>query len=78
METTLFLFVNASKTCQLKINDSKIQPYSLSLENVSKTFIVNSMVKSRLNEQVHDFYVDYNIFDISYIIKIHNYLMKQT
>ena len=33
--------------------------------------------KTGLNGCVHDFFVDYNTFDISVITDIHKYLMKK-
>ena len=46
------------------------------LENISKDFAVNSLKKTRLNEYVYNFSVDYNIIDNSDIINIHKYLIK--
>ena len=46
------------------------------LENISEDFIPNNMKKTALNGYVYEFSVDYNIIDISNIINIHTYLMK--
>ena len=40
-----FLFVNATKVCQFKAENSEIKNYALCLGNVSKDFIVNNMKK---------------------------------
>ena len=41
------------------------KPYPLWLGNISKDFTVDNMKKTRLNEYVCDFSVDYNIIDVS-------------
>ena len=43
-----FLFVNATKIYQLKVNDSEIKIYSLCLENISGDFSANNMEKNRI------------------------------
>ena len=35
------------------------------------------MVKTELHGYIYDFFVDYNIIDISNIINIHKYLMEK-
>ena len=47
MKTTVFLFLNATKTYQLKAKNSEIKQYPLSLGNISKDFTVNNMKKNR-------------------------------
>ena len=70
------LFVNATKRYQFKAKDSEIKKYSLCLGNISGDFVANNMKKARLNGNVYDFSVDYNIIDTSNI-DIHKYLMKK-
>ena len=77
MKTTVFLFLNATKTYQLKAKNSEIKQYPLSLGNISKDFTVNNMKKTGLDRYVYDFSVDYNIIDNCNIINIHKYLMKK-
>ena len=75
-ERNRFLFVSATKTYQFKANDSEIKICPMCLENISEDFIPNNMKKTALNGYVYEFSVDYNIIDISNIINIHTYLMK--
>ena len=44
-----FVFVNATKICQFKANDSKIKKYPLHLGNISRDFTPNHTKKSGLN-----------------------------
>ena len=60
----------------LKAKDSEIKKYPLYLGNISEDFWVNNMKKTGLNGCVYDFCTDYRAFDISDIINIHKYLMK--
>ena len=56
----------------------KEKKYPLCLWNISGDFSANDMEKKTgLNGCVHDFFVDYNTFDISVITDIHKYLMKK-
>ena len=77
MEATVSLFVTTTKIFQFKAKYSKIKSYPLFLENISKDFSVNNMIKAALNIYAYGFSVDYNINDTSNIIDIHNYLMKK-
>ena len=77
MEATV-IFVNATKTYQVKAKDSEIKPYTLYLGNTSKDFTVNNMIKTELNRYVYDFSIGYNISDTSDINNIHKYLIKKT
>ena len=45
MEATVFLFVNATKICEFKANNSKIKIYPLYLGKYSKDFISINMKK---------------------------------
>ena len=72
-----FLFVNVTKLYQFKAKDSEIKAYPLCLGNVSVNFSANKMIKTGLDGNLYDFFVDYNIIDTSNIINIHKYLMKK-
>ena len=76
-----FLFVNATKICQLKAKNSEIKKYALCLGNISKDFASINMKKTKkktgLNGYVYKFSIDYDIIDTSNIIDIHKYLMKK-
>ena len=77
MEATVSLFVTTTKIFQFKAKYSQIKSYPLFLENISKDFSVNNMIKAALNVYAYGFSVDYNINDTSNIIDIHNSLMKK-
>ena len=47
-ESSSFLFVNTTKICQSKANDTEIKKYVLCLGNASKDFTANSMNKTGL------------------------------
>ena len=78
-----FLFVNSTTISQFKAKNSekKTKTYPLCLGYISKCFTVNNMKKNPpktgLNGYVYDFFVDYDIIDISNIINIRKYLMKK-
>ena len=46
------------------------------LGNISKDFTATNMKKTGLNGYISEFSVDYDIVDISNIINIYKYLMK--
>ena len=78
MEATFFLFINAGKIYhQFKTKDSEIKPYTLCLENISKGFSFNNIIRTGLIGYVYDFFVDYNIIDTSNFISIPKYLLKK-
>ena len=66
-----------------KILKKQNKTYPLCLGYISKCFTVNNMntppppSKTGLNGYVYDFFVDYDITDISNIINIGKYLMKK-
>ena len=80
-----FLFVNSTTMSKFKAKNSekKEKTYPLCLGYISKCFTVNKMnpppppSKTGLNGYVYDFFVDYDITDISNIINIGKYLMKK-
>ena len=43
----------------------------------SKHFSVDNMKKTRLNEYVYDFTVDYDAITVEDILEIHKYLMEK-
>ena len=72
-----YLFVNGTGIIKLKAKDSKIIPYSLCLQNISKDWTNNNMKKTGFNGYVYDFSTDYNAVAVSDILDIHKYLMKK-
>ena len=72
-----FLFLNATKIHQFKVNNSEIKKYPLCLGNISKDFSADSMKKTGLNGHVYDFSVDYNAIAVDDILDKHKYLMKK-
>ena len=78
-----FLFVSSTTISQFKAKNSEKNPktYPLCLGYISKCFTVNNMKKNPpktgLNGYVYDFFVDYDIIDISNIINIRKYLLKK-
>ena len=65
-------YINSNKMA-LKL---KKYPY-LCLGNISNDIKSINKKKTGLNEYVLEFFVDYEIIDISNIIDIHKYLMKK-
>ena len=57
--------------CKFKAKDSKITPYPLCLENISKDWPVDKIKKTRLKGCVYDFSVDYGAIEVSDILDIH-------
>ena len=72
-----YLFVNGKEVINFKAKISKIVPYPLYLENISKDFNNKYMSVTGLNDYVYDFSVDYNAITISDVLDIHEYLMKK-
>ena len=64
------------KKFPFKAKDSEKKPYPLGLGDISKDFTVDNMKKTGLNGYVCDFSIDYNTVDVSDIVDIHKYLMK--
>ena len=71
-----FLYVNGVKIYHFKAKHSERKPYSLCFGNIFKKFTFDNMKKIRLDGYVYDFSVDYNTIDVSDIVDIHKYLMK--
>ena len=72
-----YLFVNGTSIIKFKAKDSKISPYSLCLQNISKDWANNNMKKTGFNGYIYDFSTDYNAVVVSDILDIHKYLMKK-
>ena len=72
-----FLFVNATKKCQIKAKNSEIKDYTLCLRNILKYFKINNIKKTRLGWVVKIFSVDLNSIDTNDALDIHKYLMKK-
>ena len=64
------------KKFPFKAKDSEKNLYPLGLGDISKDFTVDNMKKTGLNGYVCDFSIDYNTVDVSDIVDIHKYLMK--
>ena len=73
-----YLFVNGTKIHKFKAKDTEINPYNLSLGNISKDFSKSNIKKTRFNGYIYDFSVYYDPIDVNDIIDIHQYLMKKT
>ena len=69
--------VNGKKIYEFKAKYSEIKPYPLSFGNPSKKFYRWQHEKTGLSAYVYSFSVDYYILDVSDIVDIHIYLMKQ-
>ena len=72
-----YLLVNGKEIHKFKAKDSEIVATPLCLRNISKDWTVDNMKKTRLNEYVYDFSVDYDAIAVDDILEIHNYLMKR-
>ena len=72
-----YLFVNGTDIIKFKAKDSEINPYELSLGNISKDYSIDNMKKSGLKSYIYDFSVDYNAISVSDITDIHKYLMEK-
>ena len=72
-----YSFVNGKEIRKFKAKDSEIVATPFCLENISKDWAIDNIKKSRLNEHVYDFSVDYDAIVVDVILDIHNYLMKK-
>ena len=71
------LFVNGTEIIRFNANGSEIVATPLCLGNISKDLSVDIMKKTRLNEYVFDFSVNYGAIAINDMLHIHKYLMKK-
>ena len=71
------LFINGTKIHKFKAKDSEIVTSPLCLGNISKYFSVDNMKRTRLNEYVYDFSIDYDAIAVDDILDIHKYLMEK-
>ena len=72
-----YLFVNGTEIVKSKAKDSEIAAYPLLLGNISKDWSVDNIKKTEIKGYVYDFSVDYDAVAVSYILEIHQYLMKK-
>ena len=72
-----FLFVNDTKTYQLKAKYSPKKTISIVFKKILKKKKKKKKKKKGLNQYVYDFSVDSKIVDYSNIINICKYLMKK-
>ena len=66
-----FLFVNAVKMYQFKVNDSEMKPCPWCLYNISNDFIISNIKKTGLKGGTQVFSVYYNAIDTDNILDIH-------
>ena len=66
------------KIHQFKAKDSEIKPFPLCLENIPKNFTVIKMKITGLKGSMYNFPVSYEAIDVSDIVNIHTYLIKNT
>ena len=71
------LFVNGTEIIQFNANGSEIAATPLCLGNISKDLSVDIMKKTRLNEYVYDFSVNYDAIAINDMLHIHKCFMKK-
>ena len=72
-----YLFVNGIEITKFTAKDSEINPYELSLRNISKDWSIGNMKKTGLNGYVYDFSADYDAIVVSDILNIYKYLMEK-
>ena len=60
-----------------QIKDSETKKHLLFLQNILGDVWANNIKKTRVNEYVYEFCVDYRAFDRSNIIDSHKYLIKK-
>lgn len=73
-----YFFVNGVKIYKFKAKDSEINASLLYLDNFSKIFSPDVMKTTGLQEYVFDFSADYDSIDVSDILDIQKYFMKNT
>ena len=71
-----YIFVNATEIIKFKAKDS-IAVNPLCLGNISESFSVAYMKKTRLYQYFHHFSVDYKAIAVDEILDIQKYLMKK-
>ena len=70
------MYANGVKVYHFKAKDAETKPYPLFFIYITKDFTVDNMKKIGLNGKVYRVPVDYNAIDISNVVAIHKYLMK--
>ena len=71
-----YIFVNGVEIYKSKAKDSEIVATPLCLGNISKSFSIDNLKKTRLNEYVYKFSFDYDPIATDDILDIHKYLVK--
>ena len=70
--------LNGKENYKFTAKDSEINPYELSLGNISKDWSVDNMKKTGLKGYVYDFSVDHNAISNSDITDIHKHLIEKS
>ena len=68
--------MNGTEIYKFKAKDSETVAAPLCLGDISKDWPTDNMKKTGFNGYVYDFSVDYDPTDVSDIVDIHKYLMK--
>ena len=72
------MFVNGKETFKFKADNKNVNfPTQLCLGSISNEFSATESKEVSSDKNVYDFSVDYNSFDISYMLNIHKYLMTK-
>ena len=77
MEQIVIYLLMVEKFNKFKAKDSEIVASPLCLENISKDWSRNNMIKAGFNGYVYDFSVDYDATSVDDIKDIHKYLTKK-
>ena len=73
-----YLFVKGKELLKFKADNENVNfPTQFCLGNISNRFSATEFREVSLNENVHDFSVDYNSINKSDILLIHKYLMQR-
>ena len=73
---SIYIFVIGVEIYKFKAKHSETNQAPLCLGNVSNSFLVDNMKKTRLYWYIYDFSIDYNSIGVDDILDIHKYLMK--
>ena len=71
------LYDNGMKIHQFKTKDSEIKPYPFHAGNISKGFIFDNVIKTRLKGKVYNFFISHKTAHISDTEDIHKHLVKK-
>ena len=70
------MYANEVRIYQFKAKDTEIKPYLLRLEKNSKHFTADNMENAGLKEFAYHFSVGYDTIDISDMVNILEYFVK--